>query len=174
MATDIETTAAPLQSPSTSPGPTPDEKEKDTFQVPSRKVSMGAKTTPLANDEVSTNNRPGRETLVARIFTNGWAEELLTWIVAAMSMASVIIILAVFNNKSLPKWPYHIGLNTLISIFAQISSTALLGPISTCIGQLKWLWFTNRSQNLDDFEAFDRASRGPWSSVLLFWKTRAR
>jgi hypothetical protein len=135
---------------------------------------MSTNTTPPEIEEVSTNNQPGCETLVTRIFTNGWAGELLTWIVAAVSMVAVIIILAVFNNKPLPKWPYNISLNTLISIFAQISSTALLGPVSTCIGQLKWLWFTDRSQNLDDFEAFDSASRGPWPSVLLLWKTRAR
>lgn len=134
---------------------------------------MSVNTTPPEIEEVSTNNQPGRETLVTRIFTNGWAGELLTWIVAAVSMVAVIIILAVFNNKPLPKWPYNISFNTLISIFAQISSTALLGPVSTCIGQLKWLWFTDRSQNLDDFEAFDSASRGPWPSVLLLWKTRA-
>jgi hypothetical protein len=92
MATNIETPAALLQSSSTSPGSTPDEKGNDAFQVISQKVSMSTNTIPLEIDEVSTNNRPGRQTL-ARIFTNGCAEELLTWIVAAVSMAAVIIIL---------------------------------------------------------------------------------
>ena len=36
------------------------------------------------------------------------------------------------------------------------------------LGQLKWAWFKS-SKSLVDFSVFDKASRGPWGSVLLLF-----
>ncbi|KUJ14941.1 uncharacterized protein LY89DRAFT_720369 [Mollisia scopiformis] len=90
-----------------------------------------------------------------------------------MSMCAIIGILLKFRGRALSDRPYRIKLNTLVSIFAQISSTALVVSLSECISQLKWLWFAQRNQPLSDFDTFDEASRGPLSSVVLIWKTRA-
>jgi hypothetical protein len=144
------------------------------MQVSSRKETATESIVILNETKATTNDKPNHESQAAQIFTNGWGKEVLGWIVSAVSVVAIVAILAAFNHRSLPQWPYQITLNTLISIFSQISSTALLGPLSECVSQLKWLWFTRRSQHLGDFQDFDSASRGPWSSLLLIWKTRAR
>lgn len=104
----------------------------------------------------------------------GWAWELLAWTTSFASMVTIVGILLSTQNKSLPEWDHQINLSTLLSVFAQISSTALLVPASGCISQLKWLWFDGRARTLSDFDIFDEASRGPLSSLWLIWKTRAR
>lgn len=104
----------------------------------------------------------------------GWAWEILAWTTSFASTIVIFGILIATQNKALPEWNYRINLSTLLSVFAQISSTALLVPASGCISQLKWLWFIDRSRSLSDFDAFDEASRGPLSSLWLIWKTRAR
>jgi hypothetical protein len=50
----------------------------------------------------------------------------------------------------------------------------LILPISESIGQLKWAWFNGKSQNIIDFEIFDKASRGAWGSLLLLCRTKGR
>jgi Protein of unknown function (DUF3176) len=151
----------------------PDEKRLNDIQESPQNEST-VQNALLDKAEAVTTNKPRHEPLAARIFTNGWGGELLAWIIAAMAFAAIAGILVTFDQRALPQWPYQINLNTFISVFSQISSTALLGPLVECISQLKWLWFTRRSQPLDDFQSFDSASRGPWPSFLLIWKTRAR
>jgi hypothetical protein len=69
----------------------------------------------------------------------GWGWELLAWTTSLISMCAIIGILLAFDHKALSNWPYRIKLNTLISIFAQISSTALAISLSECISQLSRL-----------------------------------
>lgn len=51
---------------------------------------------------------------------------------------------------------------------------ALALTLNVGISQLKWIWFSRRSQSLADVEIYDRASRGPWGSFLLILHQFAR
>jgi hypothetical protein len=101
---------------------------------------------------------------------------LLAWLVSTIAMAGIILILKLYDDQLLSHWPLTIKLNTFISVLSQISQTALMMPVSGCISQLKWLWYIEpmSSRTLADFGAIDDASRGPWASLLLVWKTRAQ
>lgn len=127
----------------------------------------------LDDSEVQLNGRlsENHESWIHTVL--GWGWELLACATSILALCAIVGILLAFNHKSLSDWSYRIKINTLVSVFAQISSTALAIPLSECISQLKWLWFT-RNHPLSDFDSFDKASRGPWSSLLLLWKTRAR
>jgi hypothetical protein len=154
--------------------PGQNEKGTDTFSVWSQNEASAAKTALLDGTEVKIIRKSGHQSQATQIFTNGWGWEVRGWIVAAVSIVAIVGILITFNHRALPQWPFQINLNTLISVFSQISSTALLRPLTECISQLKWIWFTRRSRPLHDFDIFDSASRGPWPSLRLIWKTRAR
>ena len=111
-----------------------------------------------------------------RCLSDIWAVELVALLVSALSIIGVIITLRLYDNRLLAQWPLRISLNTVISFLSQIGQTALMLPVVSCIGQLKWLWFVQpkSTRTLADFEAFDDASRGPWASLLLIWRTYAR
>jgi hypothetical protein len=65
-------------------------------------------------------------------------------------------------------------LNAFISILSKMAGAALLLPVSEALGQLKWSWFLEHSKQTWDFEIFDNASRGPWGSMLLLIRTKAK
>ena len=184
MASDSTAPKAPSQSSNTfsnkvqssihSSSQEPSEKKLNDIQESPPNETSTVENTLLDKTEAAATNKPGHEPLAARIFTNSWGGEILALIIAMVAFAAIVGILAAFNHRALPQWPYQINLNTLISVFSQISSTALAGPLAECISQLKWLWFTRRSQPLGDFQSFDSASRGPWPNFLLIWKMRAR
>jgi hypothetical protein len=109
-----------------------------------------------------------------RFYVNGWAWSILSWFFAANSLLAIALVLAGMNEEYLSTWTHQITINTVMAILSQLGSTLLMVPLAEAISQLKWLWFYRQSKLLRDFDDFDRASRGPWFSFLLIWKTRAR
>jgi len=96
-----------------------------------------------------------------------WSLEIISWFISAICMATVVIMLFFMNHKRLPTWPYTLALTVLF----KIASAALLLPTSEALGQLKWSWFKGDSR-MWDLEIFDLASRGPWGSILLLFRTK--
>jgi hypothetical protein len=76
------------------------------------------------------------------------------------------------NGKSQKNWHLPIPPYSLTSIFSAVANSALLVPVVECLAQLKWIHFEKEANTLDEFQAFDAASRGPWGSFVFFWKTR--
>jgi hypothetical protein len=103
--------------------------------------------------------------------TMRWRLEIISWIVSAVSMGAIVLALLLLQNKPTPKW-HGLTLNAYISELSKIACAALLLPVSEALGQLKWLWFQDRSKKMWDFEIFDNASRGPWGSFVLLFRTK--
>jgi hypothetical protein len=96
-----------------------------------------------------------------------WSLEIISWVISAICMTTVVLILLFMRDKSIPNWPSTLAL----TIFFKIASAALLLPTSEALGQLKWSWIKGDSK-MWDFEIFDLASRGPWGSILLLFRTK--
>lgn len=107
-----------------------------------------------------------------------WLLEILSWLFSALCMAAVIGVLIYLKDDRLSKWSLAektgLTLNTYISILSKMAGAALILPVSEALGQLKWSWFLEHSKQIWDFEIFDNASRGPWGSLLLLIRTKAR
>ncbi|KAJ4299700.1 hypothetical protein N0V90_004946 [Kalmusia sp. IMI 367209] len=104
-----------------------------------------------------------------------WLIEIISWCLSAACMAGIGIMLIVYKNKTIPRWPLGLTLNAYISVLAKVASAALLLPVSEALGQLKWSWFQgDSSKKMWDFELFDSASRGPWGSFLLLVRTKGK
>lgn len=95
-----------------------------------------------------------------------WILEWLSWSVALLAIAGIVGVLAAFNHRPIPDWPYGITIGALVSLLATIANVGLAGPISAGIGQAKWLWFA-KERTMADFELIDSASRGPYKSAIL-------
>lgn len=97
--------------------------------------------------------------------TNSWLLEWLSWLLAAISIAGIVIVLFKFDRHPLPEWPYGIILGALVSLLATIATIGLAEPIAAGIGQAKWKWHT-KEHCMADFNLIDEASRGP---LKAFW-----
>ncbi|KAF2707837.1 hypothetical protein K504DRAFT_470184 [Pleomassaria siparia CBS 279.74] len=103
-----------------------------------------------------------------------WLLEIISWIISALCMGTIIGILLYYQNDKLPRIPGGLTLNAIIAVLSKVASAALLLPASEALGQLKWSWFQGDSKKMWDFEIFDNASRGPWGSFLLLIRTKGK
>lgn len=98
-----------------------------------------------------------------------WNLELLALFGCLVSFAGLVILLAIFNGRSVFAW-HAITLNAIVSILSVALKVTLVFSVSECIGQWKWLLFTAGQRNLMEFERIDLASRGPLGSTYLIWR----
>ncbi|KAL4895068.1 hypothetical protein BDV59DRAFT_211901 [Aspergillus ambiguus] len=100
-----------------------------------------------------------------------WMWEIVSMTLSTLWFLAMVIVLRYYDQKELPSFPQGLTLNTIISILATSSKSALLCTIGTSVGQLKWLWFSGgRERPLYDLQSFDDASRGPWGSMMALMR----
>jgi hypothetical protein len=96
-----------------------------------------------------------------------WRWEIASSGLSIASMALVLAILTKTNNQPLKDWTLPIQPNSLISVCTTIGKSAMMVPVASCIGQLRWRYFAQRSRPLRDLQIFDDASRGPWGATMV-------
>ncbi|ROV93641.1 hypothetical protein VMCG_08100 [Cytospora schulzeri] len=101
--------------------------------------------------------------------TGTWTFEIVSLLFAIAAVASIIAILAYFDNKPLPSWPYKITLNALIAVLTTLANSAMAVPLSSGIGQLKWERFKTGYAPLTDMEVLDEASRGAIAVIVALF-----
>lgn len=102
------------------------------------------------------------------IQTAVWFWEIFSRIAASVALAAIYLGLAIHEYKTLPHWPFKITINALIAVFTAVLKATIILPIAEGLSELKWMWFFT-SRPVIDMDRFDRASRGPWGSFLLFF-----
>ncbi|KAE8385910.1 hypothetical protein BDV23DRAFT_164216 [Aspergillus alliaceus] len=95
-----------------------------------------------------------------------WLWEILSCVIAVASLAAIIVVLYMYDGKSIPDWPYGITLNAVISLLTTLMKAAMAFPITEALSQLKWSWFS-RGNQLSDLALLDAASRGAIGAVLV-------
>ncbi|RYP87644.1 hypothetical protein DL769_000467 [Monosporascus sp. CRB-8-3] len=77
----------------------------------------------------------------------------------------MIVLLAVFNGREIFDWN-GVTLNAIVSILSVSFKASLTYVIAECIGQWKWILFSQGHRPLIDFETIDEASRGSPSGTI--------
>lgn len=96
-----------------------------------------------------------------------WFLEILTVVVAVLLIAAIIVLLAYYDRKTMPEWPFDISLSTAINLLSTFLRAALLAAVAEIVGQIKWTWFTERTRPLHHLQDFDSASRSVLGSLRL-------
>ncbi|KAF2711381.1 hypothetical protein K504DRAFT_465145 [Pleomassaria siparia CBS 279.74] len=100
-----------------------------------------------------------------------WLWEIASCWLALACHITLIALLVVYHDAKVSSWtaPWTLGSN--IAFLITIIKAMTLGPVASCLGQLKWrrFWGHNR---LIDMERFDVASRGPYGSLQLLFHLR--
>jgi hypothetical protein len=100
-----------------------------------------------------------------------WKWELATWLLGTGALASLVVLLVVFQGRSLKEWTFGISLAAVVAVLSQVAQSALLVSVSSCIGQLKWDWLRSK-RSASDLGKFEEASRGSQGSIMLLPKTK--
>ncbi|KAI1502507.1 hypothetical protein F5X99DRAFT_408008 [Biscogniauxia marginata] len=101
-----------------------------------------------------------------------WTLEVAGVVVALAAVGSILGVLARFNGRALPEWPYYITLNALIALLVTVATAAMGISLQSGLSQLKWIRFKEGRAPLADMERFDEASRGTWGAVKLLATAR--
>lgn len=135
-------------------------------QAPSSSKYATIPSSPEVRERTSTTAWSG-------ILNFGWWWEIGGVLLGIACTCLTIGVLSVMNGRALATWKLPIQPNSVVAVFSAIARSALLVPIAECLSQLKWIYFDNsQPRALSQLQAFDDASRGPWGSMVLFWKTR--
>lgn len=107
-----------------------------------------------------------RDTFIGSL--RDWMQEVLCLLACSLSLLGMLLVLGLSKDKPQPTLPFAISLNTVISYLGVIYKAALLGTISSCIGQLKWCWYRN-GRGLKHFDVLDSLSRSPLTAFTIFF-----
>lgn len=102
-----------------------------------------------------------------------WKWELFTWLLGTSGLLANITLLIRFNGVQQQYWKSDVQITAFVAALAQLSQSALLVPIASCVGQSKWRWLQQERRAMD-IEKFDLASRGPDGALRLLWHLRLR
>jgi hypothetical protein len=105
------------------------------------------------------------------IFLSWWQE--IAWCVFATGLLFALVgLLKTYDKKPAPEW--FVSLNAVVAAIATICRASMVIPVSEGLSQLKWNAFARSQRPLNDLKTFDQASRGPFGSLMLLFKTRGR
>ncbi|KAH7066066.1 hypothetical protein BKA63DRAFT_370039, partial [Paraphoma chrysanthemicola] len=96
-----------------------------------------------------------------------WRWEMMTWFLGTAGFVANIILISLWRGELQSRWKPDIQITTFVAALAQLSQSALLVSIASCIAQLKWQWVSRRERPASDIAMFDIASRGPDGSMRL-------
>jgi hypothetical protein len=131
-------------------------------------------TTDAALDEGSFSEKDTRgpsQSRSVRTLLWEWKWEFATWLLGTGALASLVVLLIVFQGRSLKEWTFGISLAAVVAVLSQVAQSALLVSVSSCIGQLKWDWLRSK-RSASDLGKFEEASRGSQGSIMLLPKTK--
>jgi len=102
-----------------------------------------------------------------------WWLEIGACFLFLIILVAIVATLYPHQGKPLPQWPYHLSVNTVISIYVVILKSTILLVAAEGLGQLKWKWL-ERSRPLQDLVQYDDATRGPLGAFSLLRRLRLR
>lgn len=77
---------------------------------------------------------------------NGRLTEFLATLVSFVCFGAIVGILIHFNGRQIPRLARGITLNGLIAFVTTVARSLVLVPVSSGIGQLKWIWLAQRQR----------------------------
>lgn len=128
---------------------------------------------PLVTGSENRSQTSANE-VAKRRYEDWWFWEILSAVFSIVSVMAIIILGVKIDQTALSDWTFILGPGTIISTLVTITKTSMLLPVAEGLHQLKWTYFWLQRRSLSELETFDGASRGPWGSLVFFWKIGAR
>lgn len=97
-----------------------------------------------------------------------WRLEVLCGVLSIVALVGTVVTLEPNQGKPLPRWPFDISVNALLSIYSVVFKICMTFVIQSCISQQQWIWFASE-RRLYDAALFDSARQGPYGSAVWIW-----
>lgn len=159
--------------------PTNEVFEHDTYH-PGPQTTASSQTATEARIYCNTSDENAKKESDLFVLDNGapptlhagaWRWEILSLCLSLASLLTFIAILVAYNRRPTPTWAGGLTLNTITSIISFTYRFGLMVPVATCISQLAWVGLAQSGKSLHDVVQLDWASRSPWGSAVLLFRT---
>lgn len=107
------------------------------------------------------------------ILEDTWLLQGLAVLGSILLTGVLVVLLARFDNTPVLEWN-SISLNAAVALTATILKGLVALTVSDCLGQAKWIWFSQQQRSLSDFAIIDQGSRGPLGSIKMLLRPVAR
>ncbi|CAI7595784.1 unnamed protein product [Penicillium palitans] len=98
---------------------------------------------------------------------DSWIWEIGSAALSVVGIALLVGFLVNIHDKPYADW-HTVAPNTVVSIISAVTKAALLGAVSSCLGQLKWKSYERPSSApLERMQTIDEASRGSWGALKV-------
>lgn len=81
---------------------------------------------------VTSQERPGRWHI------HSWISEIVAIIASAASAIAIPVILGIYHHSPVPKFPWDLSINAIVSVISTIAKSSLLYAMSAALGHDKW------------------------------------
>ncbi|KAK3397600.1 hypothetical protein B0T20DRAFT_321406, partial [Sordaria brevicollis] len=71
---------------------------------------------------------------------DGNSDRILAVLVSFTCAIAIPVVLGIYNHNPVPRLPWDISLNTLVSVLSTVAKSSLLYAICAALGQDKWDW----------------------------------
>src|ERR1700733_1027927 len=115
----------------------------------------------------ATGAKPSRFSGLNEWFQDSWALEYVCVGFSIACLIAILVTLFSFDGLPLAAWHSAFSINTILSILGTGMKGSALLAAASALGQLKWAWYCHPNRPLQDFQTFDKASRGPYGAFLL-------
>ncbi|KAI1110400.1 hypothetical protein F5Y14DRAFT_443999 [Nemania sp. NC0429] len=102
-----------------------------------------------------------------------WTWEIANCGLLLVSLFAILATLYPHDGQPLPKWPFSITINALLSIYAVVMKACMLLVLASGVGQLQWSWFL-RPHSLKDVVRYREAADGPLGAVSWLYRHHVR
>ncbi|KAJ4417387.1 hypothetical protein N0V85_001867 [Neurospora sp. IMI 360204] len=88
--------------------------------------------------------------------TNGWLTEILAVIASFACVVTIPVMLGIYNNEPVPRLPWDVSLNAVVSVLSTVAKSSLLCAICAALGQDKWDWYDDTAAAADSGNGHDQ------------------
>ncbi|PSR79067.1 hypothetical protein BD289DRAFT_375948 [Coniella lustricola] len=98
-----------------------------------------------------------------------WAVETGLALLLLLCIAAIPATLYPHQGQPLPRWPFSITINALLSIYSMVLKACMAGLVTSCVSQLQWSWYL-RARPLQDITLFRALASDAFGSATWLWK----
>jgi hypothetical protein len=73
---------------------------------------------------------------------DSWLLEIGACVTALVLFIAEIVLLRVFEKHQVSTWPWRWSLNSAVALVTTLIEANLVFALTSCLGQIKWLWFS--------------------------------
>lgn len=79
---------------------------------------------------------------VVDFLQDSWVLEIGACVTALVLFIAEIVVLRVFEKNPVGSWPWRWSLNSAVALLTTLIEANLVFALTSCLGQMKWLWFS--------------------------------